>query len=193
MGGHDGWVPAHTTPTIRPRRPDDIPHLAAALLEQQPTSGYPHRDPLPYPAEQFLLRPSVAAWVAEVDGQPAGHVAISTPADPATLTGGDADLVRVWMAGHGRRHDALGEVSIFFTALSARGSGAGPVLLATAVAALRERTLAPCLDVIPTGTAAMRLYRRTGWLGVGSVRPGWLADDAPDVIAMILPDGSGGV
>nr|WP_246297489.1 GNAT family N-acetyltransferase [Janibacter cremeus] len=162
--------------------------MATALLEQQPTSGYPHRDPLPYPAEQFILRPSVAAaWVVEADGRPVGHVAISTPSDPRTLTGGDADVVRAWMAAHDRPYDELGEVAIFFTALSARGSGAGGALLATAVAALRERGLAPCLDVVPTCTGAMRLYRRTGWQEAGRVRPGWLSQDAPDVIAMVLP------
>lgn len=177
-------------PTIRPRRPADVPHLARVLLEQQHASGYPHRDPLPYPAEQFLLRPSVsAAWVVEVESLPVGHVAISRPGDPESLTDGDADVVRAWMAAHGRPHDALGEVAIFFTATAVRGTGAGSALLATAVAALRERDLAPCRDVVPTSTGAMRLYRRTGWQEVGRVRPGWLSDDAPDVIAMVLPEG----
>lgn len=176
-------------PTIRPRRPADVPHLARALLEQQPTSGYPHRNPLPHPAEQFILRSGVlAAWVADVDGRPVGHIAISTPPDSQTVASGDADVVRRWMEAHHRPSDGLGEVGIFFTALSAWGTGAGTALLETAVAALRERGLAPCLDVTPTSTAAMRLYRRTGWQDVGRVRPGWLAEDAPDVIAMILPD-----
>lgn len=180
-------------PTIRPRRPDDVPHLARALLEQQRDSGYPHRDPLPYSAEQFILRPgTTAAWVAEVDGRAVGHVAISLPGDPTSLADGDAAVVQAWMDAHRRPHDALGEVAIFFTAGSVRGTGAGSALLATAVAALRERDLAPCLDVVPTSTGAMRLYRRTGWQEVGRVRPGWLSEDAPDVIAMVLPDDPGG-
>ncbi len=176
-------------PPIRPRRPEDVPVLARALLEQQPTSGYPHRDPLPHSAEQFLQRPGIlAAWVAESDGHAVGHVAISRASDPDTVGSGDAEVVRAWMSAHDRRHDEIGEVSIFFTALSARGTGAGSALLATAVAALRERHLAPCLDVVPTSTDAMRLYRRTGWQEVGRARPSWLSDDAPDVIAMVLPD-----
>lgn len=185
-------MPLTLTPTIRPRRTSDVPDLAAALLEQQSASGYPHRNPLPYPAEQFLQRPGITqAWVAEVDGRVAGHVAVSVPADPRTLGSGDAAVVRAWMAAHGCRHDELGEVAIFFTATAVRGTGAGAALLATAVGSLRERGLAPCLDVVPTSTGAMRLYRRTGWQEVGRVRPGWLADDAPDVIAMVLPDGLG--
>lgn len=180
---------APRTPTIRRRRPSDVPHLALALLEQQPTSGYPHRNPLPYPAEQFILRAGAThAWVAEVDGLPVGHVAVSRPGDPDSLRGGDADVVRAWTAGLGRPYDELGEVALFFTATSARGTGIGSALLATAVAALHERGLAPCLDVVPTGTGALRLYQRTGWQEVGRARPGWLADDAPDVIAMVLPD-----
>lgn len=167
-----------------------MPHLAEALLEQQQASGYPHRNPLPYSAEQFILRPGTeSAWVAEVDGLAVGHVAISLPGDPESLERGDAEVVRAWMAGHDRSHDGLGEVTLFFTATSARGAGAGTALLATAVAALRERGLAPCLDVVPTSTGAMRLYRRTGWQEVGRVRPGWLSPDAPDVIAMVLPLG----
>ncbi len=179
-------------PTIRPRQSADVPALAAALVEQQAASGYPHRDPLPYSAEEFILRPgTTAAWVAEVDGVAVGHVAISLPGDPTSLADGDAAVVRAWMDAHRRPNDELGEVAIFFTADSARGSGTGNALLATAVAALRERDLAPCLDVVPTSTGAMRLYRRTGWQEVGRVRPGWLSEDAPDVMAMVLPDGPG--
>ncbi|WP_338748918.1 GNAT family N-acetyltransferase [Janibacter alittae] len=170
-----------------------MPDLAAALLEQQPGSGYPHRHPLPYPAEQFIQRPRISsAWVAEIDERPVGHIAISTPADPARLEGGDADVVRAWERGHGRPHDELGEVAVFFTATAARGTGTGAALLATAVESLREQGLAPCLDVVPTCTAAMRLYRRAGWHEVGRVRPGWLSPQAPDVIAMVLPAGDGG-
>lgn len=176
-----------TPATIRARRDEDVPALARTLLEQQPTSGYPHRDPLPFPAEEFIRRPGQsAAWVAEVGGEPVGHVAISTPPDPAGLAGGDADLVRTWMDAHGRAHDELGEVVLLFTATGARGSGVGTALLATAVGALRDRGLAPCLDVVPTGVEATLLYRRTGWREVGTVRPGWLEAEAPDVVVMVL-------
>lgn len=178
------------TPTIRPRRADDLPALGAALLEQQAASGYPHRHPLPMAAEDFITRGGEsAAWVAEVDGTPVGHVAISRPPDPATVGPGDADVIRTWMRAHGRTHDTLGEVNVFFTATAARGTGAGRALLTTAVQALSERGLAPCLDVVPTSGAALRLYRRNGWQEVGTARPGWLADDVSDVVVMVLPAG----
>lgn len=73
-----------------------------------------------------------------------------------------------------------------FTATSSRGTGAGRALLETALAHLAARGLGPCLEVIPD-SAAIELYRRTGWREVAAVRPDWLSDDAPDVIAMVLP------
>ena len=64
------------TVTIRARRDDDLPALGRALVEQQPASGYPHRAPLPMPAEDFIARPgTLSAWTAEIDGAPVGHVA----------------------------------------------------------------------------------------------------------------------
>ncbi|NHA01007.1 hypothetical protein G5V59_17055 [Nocardioides sp. W3-2-3] len=51
---------------VRPRRPDDLPALAEALWEQQPTSRYPVRDPLPIPVEDFLhTGDALGAWTAE--------------------------------------------------------------------------------------------------------------------------------
>ena len=176
--------------TIRPRRDADLPQLGRLLLEQQPASGYPHRTPLTGTAEAFIRRPGQrAAWVAEEDGRLLGHVAISVPADPATLPEGDAGLVRAWMCAHERPHDALGEVVLLFTSLAAAGTGVGRRLLATAVAALDEGGLAPCLDVHAHGAGALRLYRRTGWQEVGRARPSWLEADSPDVVVMVLPRG----
>lgn len=179
-----------TMATIRPRLVDDLPALGVALLEQQAASGYPHRHPLPMAAEDFITRAGeIASWVAEIDGHPVGHVAISTPPDPETVGAGDADLIRLWMRAHGLGHDALGEVSVLFTAAGARGTGAGQALLSTAVHALLERGLAPCLDVVPTSEAAVRLYRRNGWHEAGRARPGWLDVSVDDVIVMVLPTG----
>jgi ribosomal protein S18 acetylase RimI-like enzyme len=75
---------------------------------------------------------------------------------------------------------------VYFTATHVRGQGVGAALMRAALDDLENRDLAPCLDVVPTGGAA-GLYRRTGWLEVGTTRPSWLHDDSPDVIAMVLP------
>lgn len=171
--------------TIRPRTDADLPALGAALVEQQSASGYPHRDPLPIAPEDFITRAgTLATWTAEVDGRPAGHVAVLPVHDPEA--GGEPELTRLWMAGHGLPADRLGEVGVYFTATWARGRGVGSALMRTALEDLAARDLAPCLDVVPTG-AAVDIYRRTGWREVGSTRPSWLEDDAPDVVAMVLP------
>ncbi len=170
------------TLTIRPRRDDDLTALGRALVEQQSASGYPHREPLPMPAEEFIARPgSLAAWTAEVDGQPVGHIAVL----PVSADGREPELARLWSAGHGLPAERLGEVGVYFTASHVRGTGVGSALLRTALADLADRGLAPCLDVVPTG-AAVEVYRRAGWIEVGSTRPSWLSAGAPDVIAMIL-------
>lgn len=175
--------------TIRPRREEDLPVLCQALLEQQPFSGYPHRDPMSGPARDFIVRPrQIAAWVAELDGAPVGHIAISNPPDPVAVGAAHAVIIRAWEDGHERPHTELGEVCVFFVAITARGLGIGAALLDTALDDLAARGLAACLDVVPTHGDALRLYGRTGWTEAGHGRPDWLADTAPDVIALIRRD-----
>lgn len=168
---------------IRTRVDADLPALGSALVEQQAASGYPHRDPLPMAPEDFIARSGIlAAWTADVDGTPVGHVATL----PVREDGREPELARLWMTGHGLPAERLGEVGVYFTAVGVRGTGVGSALMRAALADLEARELAPCLDVVPTG-AAVEYYRRSGWVEVGSTRPSWLDDDSPDVIAMILP------
>jgi hypothetical protein len=44
------------SPVVRPRERCDLPTLVRSLGEQQPTSSYPMRWPLPFPVEQFIER-----------------------------------------------------------------------------------------------------------------------------------------
>lgn len=171
------------TLTIRPRRDDDLPALGRALVEQQSASGYPHRDPLPVAPEDFVARAgALATWTAELDGEPVGHVAVL----PVRADGHEPELARLWSEGHDLPADQLGEIGVYFTATTARGTGVGAALMRAALDDLGARGLAPCLDVVSSG-AAVDYYRRRGWVEVGSTRPSWLEDDAADVIAMILP------
>ena len=173
------------TLVIRPRADTDLPALGRALVEQQADSGYPHRHPLPMAPEVFIARAAtLAAWTAELDGEPVGHLAILPVQDPSVSA--EPELARLWSAGHGLPPERLGEIGVLFTASHVRGRGVGAALMRRGLDALADRGLAPCLDVVPTGTA-VDLYRRTGWREVGSTRPSWLADDAPDVVAMIRP------
>lgn len=162
--------------TIRERRADDLPRLVELLVEQQPTSTYPIRWPLPFPVEEFLVRPSERrAWVAESDGDLVGHVTVTDP----------GELTARFAAGTGAT--SFGMISVLFTGLASRGLGAGGSLLDTAVAWVQERAEVPVLDVIPTHGTALQVYRERGWVEVGRERFAWLSPDLPDVLLMALP------
>ena len=162
--------------------------LAEVLFEQQPSSRYPFRDPLPFPVEQFLHADDArAAWTAEIDGRIVGHVCrIGPPTGSA-----DAEAMNNACAeAHDRPVDELAWVSTLFVGLGARGAGVGRRLLQVVVDDIRAAGLAPCLEVLLTHAGAYGLYRATGWQEVMRLRPEWLldaaGDDAPEVVVMVL-------
>lgn len=167
--------PAETR--VRARVPADLPVLVRVLVEQQPSSGYPLRWPLPFPVEQFIVRSyEEQAWVAERDGDVVGHVMVGRVED--------AQAAAIVTAATGRRE--LATVSVLFLAEDARGHGIGKLLLDTAVDWAVQRGRLPVLDVVPTHRGAVGFYRHLGWRDVGRIRPAWLPDDHDDVILMAL-------
>ncbi|MEJ7651392.1 MAG: GNAT family N-acetyltransferase [Nakamurella sp.] len=170
--------------TFRPREPADLPMLVTLLAAQQPRSHYPFRWPLPFPPEQFIARETERhSWVAVVDGTMAGHVAVTSVDDD--------DFGRVWSAGTGLERTELGCVSSFFVDETRRGLGIGGGLLDRAVAIVRAEGRLPVLDVVQRHGGALAMYRHRGWREVGEVRPPWLPDDEPPVVAMVLDDPTG--
>ena len=169
------------TVTIRERRPDDVAVLVALLGAQQPETSYPQRWPLPFPAEEFIVRPGeLAAWVADEEGEVVGHVALTD------LT--DGRMAAEWQGATGLPAEGLAEVSVLFVAAGRHGSGIGGLLLDTAMAEIRRRGLTPMLDVVGEDTSAGQFYRRRGWRTVGTARPDWLPDHRPDLAFMLLED-----
>lgn len=168
--------------TLRPRTDDDVPALVRLLTAQQPASRYPLRWPLPFPPEDFVVRPGqAAAWVAELDDLVVGHAAVASLTDAA-----DPAVAGVFAAAlPGRR---CGTVSVLFVDQDRRGHGIGAALLAEAVAHVRAAGQAPVLDVVPLHGPAVAFYARRGWVQVGSARPAWLPAWAPDLLLMTLPD-----
>lgn len=157
-------------------------------MAQQADTHYPFRDPLPVPVEDFLhAEDSVAAWTADCDGRPVGHVcrtgfAHGFPDAPA--------MNEACARAHGCGEDALAWVSTLFVGAQARGAGVGRALLATVVASMRADNVRPCLEVLPAHPAALSLYLSAGWQTVLTVRPWWLVeaagDSGPDVHVMVL-------
>lgn len=166
---------------VRPRTPQDLPALTEVLVEQQPGSHYPLRWPLPFPLEQFIVRPyEERAWVAELDGRVVGHVMIGrVDDDPAAAEAFTRATGTTDAAG-------LACVSVLFVAEGLRGRGVGGLLLDTAVAWAEERGRLPVLDVVSTHRGAVDVYLHRGWTEVGRDRPSWLPADQEPVLLMAL-------
>jgi GNAT superfamily N-acetyltransferase len=176
-------TPAPATSTsealVRPRVPADLDSLADALAAQQPTSGYPHRWPLPFPVEEFIVRASEErSWVAELDGRAVGHVSVTTVDDDRHGA--------IWAAGAGRPVAELGCVSVLFVAPEAQGRGIGGLLLDTAVDHLRDQGRTPVLDVDRQDGVAHAVYLHKGWREVGEARFEWQRPDAPPARMFLL-------
>jgi GNAT superfamily N-acetyltransferase len=174
---------------IRPRTPDDVAPLTEVLWEQQPSSRYPLRNPLPIPVEQFLhVGDAVAAWVAEVDGRAVGNVCRTRPPSGDAVSEEENEACA---RAHGCTVDDLAYVSTLFVGLDTRGLGLGRRLLDTVVADIRRTGHKPCLEVLAVHPAAQALYVASGWREVLQTRPAWMdgvPDDVPDVRVMVLPD-----
>ncbi|PKW25439.1 GNAT family N-acetyltransferase [Phycicoccus duodecadis] len=166
---------------LRDREPADLPRLVGVLEAQQAGSGYPVRWPLPFPAEEFVVRPGeLGAWVAQVGGVVAGHVALLHPA-----SGWEAAAFREAM---GLPPERMATVSTLFVDAERRGAGIGTRLIDVAVAHARALGRVPVLDVVQEHSPAAALYRRRGWRVVGEARPHWLPADREPVLLMTLDD-----
>jgi GNAT superfamily N-acetyltransferase len=167
-----------STLVIRERRDDDVPALAVVLAEQQPTSRYPIRWPLPIPVEEFLVRPTEErAWVAELDGRVVGHV---------TVGGIEGVLRDLFVAALGT--EGLAEVAVLFVSMDVLGTGVGGRLLDTAVDWIVASGRRPVLDVVPAHERAIAVHRHRGWRVLSETRPAWLAEDHPPLVLMALSD-----
>ena len=95
------------------------------------------RWPLPFPVEDFVVRPTeLAAWVAVDGGAVVGHVALLEVG-----TGWEADG---WCDGTGLPASALAAVAVLFVDPDASGRGVGSALLAAAVEHAGRSGAPPC-------------------------------------------------
>jgi GNAT superfamily N-acetyltransferase len=144
---------------VRPRTADDLDACEEVVLAVQRVDGYPPH--LPGDLRSFLFSPAIGAWVADVDGQVAGHVALLERSSPEVME----------LAGEvtGRPVDRMAVVARLAVAPEIRRRGAGRALLTTAADAAIERGLWPVLDVITRFAGAISLYESCGWRRAGNV------------------------
>ena len=167
--GHDA-APAGPL-QVRPREDADLPDCVRLLAEVHERDGYPLIWP-ERPVDWLVGSAPLAAWVALLDGQVVGHVALARcgPGDVAPdLLRGQSDGARE----PAQRPVVLGRLA---AGPAARGRGVGTSLVTRAVEHARAHRLRPVLDVVDTDRSAIALYERLGWLRLGSVEQVWGAD-----------------
>jgi GNAT superfamily N-acetyltransferase len=133
----------------RSRRPEDADALVAALAEVHARDAYPVR--ASRVTADWLYDGTDVAWVAQLDGRVVGQVA----------------LLRV---------DDGWELTRFFVAVDARGSGAGRALLDVAEAWADADGVALRLVVMQHNRDAQALYERRGWQRDGSTTADFFLD-----------------
>jgi GNAT superfamily N-acetyltransferase len=147
--------------SIRERGDDDLPACERLARAVRLADGYP----VFLPNEDFRrfveLRGCFAAWVAEIDGEVVGQVALH-PAGLLPVVG----LIRSTLDLHPER---LGAVSRLMVAPTARRRGVGKQLLEVAATEASRRGLVPILDVVRRHESAVALYENSGWTRVGPV------------------------
>jgi GNAT superfamily N-acetyltransferase len=150
--------PTHAT--IRPRLETDLPACEQLVRVVYELDGYPGH--WPRDLRDFLAQPdAIAAWVALMNGEVVGHVALLPDSSDASM-----DLA---MAATGLALERLGFVSRLFVSPEVRRHGVGRRLLEAAAPFARERGLHPVLDVVTRFQPAIDLYESSGWTRAGVV------------------------
>ena len=162
---------------VRPREPHDLPACVAALRRVHEASGYPSRWP-DDPAGWLTPRTMLGAWVAEHDGEIAGHVAVVRGLNVATL-----------LRATGLPVDQLGGIVRLYVDPGFQRLGLARALLDTAADAAAAHGLQPVLDVVADSASAVALYERAGWKLAGTQPATWTDPDGtvPDIRCYIRP------
>jgi ribosomal protein S18 acetylase RimI-like enzyme len=144
---------------VRPRRPEDLAACVALAAEVHRVDGYPS-----FLGDGGLDRfvdpeDAMATWVATLDGDVVGNVALRPRSAPPSVAAAELAL--------GVGADQLGFVARLMVAPRARRRGIARRLLDTVEGAARHRGLVPVLDVVTRDVAAVALYRASGWQDLG--------------------------
>lgn len=140
--------------TIRPRRVEDLPELAAVLIRVHALDGYPVEG-VDKPVNWLRHPRELRSWTADVDGKAVGQITLTEAAT-------HDDAARVWQERTGGDIAGLTIPVRLFVDPDHRRSGAGRLLMQTAVDFARSHGLAVAFDVMLKDKAAIRLYERLG-------------------------------
>ncbi|MFJ9693695.1 GNAT family N-acetyltransferase [Kitasatospora sp. NPDC101183] len=165
--------------SVRRRRPDDLAECVRVLGDVHAADRYPADWP-DRPAAWLTPDGLLAAWVAERDGRITGHIGLcrSVPGDAGP---------ELWSHRTGGRPELTAVIARLYVAPSDRGQGLGERLLGAAVTHARVLGLHPVLDVLPTDTEAVALYRRLGWTLLGSTTQHWPSGRTVEVHGYAAP------
>jgi GNAT superfamily N-acetyltransferase len=145
---------------IRPRTADDLDELEQIARHVQTHDGYP--GVAPRDMRRFLASSdALDAWVAECDGEVAGHVALHRSSLDVVMDRA-ATFLRTDRAN-------LAVVARLIADPKCRRRGVGRALLTAAAGDARRRELHPILDVVTEYAPAIALYEACGWQNAGDV------------------------
>jgi ribosomal protein S18 acetylase RimI-like enzyme len=144
---------------VRARDETDLDRCVEIARAVRRLDGYPPY--LPGDLRTFILSSSIGAWVAELDDEVVGHVALHRRSSPPVMA--------LASAATGQPPGRLGVVARLAVVPEARRRGVGRALLTTAANAAVGRRLSPVLDVAKQFGAALSLYERCGWACAGEV------------------------
>ncbi|MCG7320814.1 GNAT family N-acetyltransferase [Arsenicicoccus bolidensis] len=164
---------------IRPRRDADLDALAPTLVAVYERDGYPVEGVADPRAWLTLARP-LGAWVAELDGQIVGHVALTEPSP------GD-DAARLWIDQHRGTPDDVAVLGRLFVSPDARGHHLGARLTETATDEAARIGRRAVLDVMLKDAAAIRTYEALGWRPLGDFNHHHSNDAAEPARAYVAP------
>lgn len=164
---------------VRPRTPGDLDSCAEVLAAVHKQSGYPINWPA-RPAAWLSPHSLLAAWVAELDGRPVGHVVLCRPDEGDVAPG-------LWGAREGTGPEATAVIGRLYVSPDAHGHGLGAALMERAVTEARALGLHPVLDVVSSNTAAAALYERLGWELLDVVEQRWGPDQVVSLLCYAAP------
>lgn len=167
---------------VRSRRDSDTNAIVKVLDAVYQKDAYPQGT---NDYRKFVTQGLQQAWVAELEGEIVGHVAIAAP-DPSDLA------IQLW---HEQRQDDDGIVLVkrLFVAPKARGRGAASSLLEAASAWSEDSGVKLILWTLVKDVAAIELYRRLGWaqFGTGTFHFGEHREKQMEALCFVNRDGTG--